>query len=70
MKIFIKLITAPFMGLLYFLLLPVIAVSMVIGVAGTRIWKGVKDLIAMLLSFEWNPKIAYLSGKKRNKKNK
>lgn len=58
------IIAAPFIGLFYFLLLPIITVCMVLFTTGIRIWKGLKDLIAMLISFEWKPKVAYLKGKK------
>lgn len=58
------LLAAPFIGLLYFLLLPIITLCMVLFTAGSRIWKGLRNLMATLISFEWKPKIAYLKGKK------
>lgn len=63
------LLAAPFVGLFYFLLLPIISISMVLETLAVRIWRGLRSLTSILISFEWRPTLAYLKGK-RSKKNK
>ena len=66
----VKLVTAPFVGLFYFLAIPFIAVGMILMVAGGKVYGLLKPLTSNAVSFGWRPMEAYLTGRKRDRKNK
>jgi TRAP-type mannitol/chloroaromatic compound transport system permease small subunit len=68
LKLIGLIIFAPFIGLFYFLSLPIVTICMILFTIGNKTCKSLKNFIATMISFEWQPKIAYLEGKK-NKKN-
>jgi hypothetical protein len=58
----------PILGLLYVVALPFIAIATVAALAGEKVWKGMVNLFGKSMSHKWNPTEAYLTGKKRGKK--
>jgi hypothetical protein len=66
MKTFIKIVTAPFLGLIFFLALPIISVSLIAYTLCEKIYVGLKLFTNRMLYFAWRPNEAYLSGRKRN----
>ncbi len=62
------LLAGPVIGLLYVVLLPFIGIATVTAVAARKIVGGAFNLIGKSLSFGWRPRTAYLSGKKKDKK--
>jgi hypothetical protein len=68
MKTFIKIVTAPFLGLIFFLGLPIISVSLITYTLCEKIYFGMKLVTSRMLYFAWRPNEAYLSGKKRKEK--
>jgi hypothetical protein len=62
------LLSGPFIGLLYAILLPIIGIVTVAAFAGRGILRGMYNLVAKSVSFGWQPKNAYLSGKRRKEK--
>lgn len=68
MKTFIKIVTAPFLGLIFFLALPVISVSLIAYVLCERIYAGLKVSSSRMLYFAWRPSEAYLSGRSRKER--
>ena len=69
-SVFIKIITAPFLGLIFFLALPVISVCLITYTLFKKIYIGLRFIESRMLYFAWRPSEAYLSGKKRREKNK
>lgn len=65
MKTFIKIVTAPFLGLIFFLALPIISVSLIAYTLCEKIYVGLKVAANRMLYFTWRPNEAYLSGRKR-----
>jgi hypothetical protein len=70
LQVLVKLVTAPFVGLFYFLSLPFIAIGMILMVAGGKIYGLLKIAASNAVSFGWRPMEAYLIGRKRVRKNK
>lgn len=64
----IMLIAGPVVGLLYVVLLPFIGIATIGTLAVRKLVGGMLSLIGKSLSFGWRPKVAYLSGKKKSKK--
>jgi hypothetical protein len=64
----IMLIAGPIIGLFYVLCLPFISIATVASLAAGKIANGLLGLVGTSMSFEWRPKEAYLSGKKKGKK--
>ncbi len=64
------LLLGPFIGLLYAILMPVIGLATVVVLAGHKVLGGMYSLVAKSISFGWQPKNAYLTGKKKEKKEK
>lgn len=64
----VMLLSGPFIGLLYAILMPVIGIVTVAAVAVRSIVRGMYSLVAKSISFGWQPKNAYLSGKKKKEK--
>ena len=68
MPVAVMLLSGPVIGLLYAILLPIIGIATVAAFAGRSIARGTYNLFAKSISFGWQPKNAYLSGKKKDKK--
>ena len=66
MKTFVKIVTAPFLGLIFFLALPVISVCLIAYTLCEKVYVGLRLVAGRMLYFAWRPNEAYLSGKKRN----
>ena len=64
------LVLGPVIGLLYAILMPLIGIATVVALAGQKILKGMYNLVAKSISFHWEPRNAYLSGKKKKRKEK
>ena len=65
-SVFIKIITAPFLGLIFFLALPVISACLITYTLCERIYYALRTATSRMLYFAWRPGEAYLSGRKRN----
>lgn|SRR5512147_1487205 len=68
MPVAVMLLSGPFIGLLYAILMPVIGIVTVAAFAGRSILRGMYNLVAKSISFGWQPKNAYLTGKKKKEK--
>ena len=68
MPVAVMLLSGPFIGLLYAILIPIIGLVTVAAYAVRSLLKGMYNLVAKSVSFGWQPKNAYLSGKKKEKK--
>ncbi len=66
----VMLLAGPVIGLLYAILMPFIGIATVAGVAGRKVLGGMYNLVAKSISFGWQPRSAYLSGKKKKKEEK
>jgi hypothetical protein len=66
----IMLLAGPVIGLFYVISLPFIAIATLATLAAGKAANVLLGLIGSSLSFEWRPKEAYLSGKKKGKKEK
>lgn len=62
------LLAGPIIGLLYVILLPFIGITTVGLLAVRKVVGGLLSLIGKSISFGWRPKEAYLTGKKKGKK--
>jgi len=62
------LIAGPIIGLFYVICLPFIGIATILSLAARTIINGLLSLIGKSLSFGWRPREAYLSGKKKSKK--
>jgi hypothetical protein len=62
------LLAGPVIGLFYVLCLPFIGIATIASLATAKVVSGVLGLIGKSLSFGWRPREAYLSGKKKSKK--
>ena len=62
-----KIAAAPFIGLLYIVMLPIGFFFMVLAEVTNLAVKGVSTLLGKDMSFDWNPVEAYFTGKKRKK---
>jgi hypothetical protein len=63
----VMLLSGPFIGLLYAILMPFIGIATVATLAVRKVVGGLYDLAAKSISFGWQPKNAYLAGKKKKK---
>jgi hypothetical protein len=68
MKFAGKLAAAPFIGLMYVVMLPVGFFFVLLSEAVNLLVKGVSTLAGRDVSFEWRPVEAYFTGKKRKQK--
>ena len=66
----IMLLAGPVIGLFYVISLPFIGIGTLATLAAGKVANGFLGLIGSSMSFEWRPKEAYLSGKKKDKKEK
>jgi hypothetical protein len=64
----VMLLMGPIIGLLYAILMPAIGIATVAALAMRKVLSGLNNLAAKSISFGWRPKNAYLSGKKKKKK--
>lgn len=64
------LVAGPFLGLIYFIALPFIAIATIVTLVGGTLVSGIFITMKHLVSFGWRPSEAYLSGKKKGKKSK
>ena len=64
------LMLGPFIGLLFVILMPLLAILTVLSVIASRLFKGLAGLAGVGISFGWRPSSSYLSGKKKKKKEK
>ena len=60
-----QMVTAPFVGLAYIVILPVGFFVVVMSEAVNLVVKGVSTLLGKDVSFDWRPMEAYFTGKKR-----
>ena len=63
----VMLLSGPVIGLLYAILMPFIGIATVVTLAVRKVGGGLYDLAAKSISFGWQPKNAYLAGKKKKK---
>ncbi len=66
----VMLLSGPVIGLLYAILMPVIGLATVATLGVRTVLGGMYNLVAKSISFGWQPKNAYLAGKKKEKKEK
>jgi len=66
----VMLLSGPIIGLIYAILMPVIGIAAVVTLAAGKAVRGLYDLAAKSVSFGWQPKNAYLAGKKKKKEEK
>lgn len=66
----VLLLAGPFIGLFYVISLPFIGIATLATLATGRVISAVLSLTGKSLSFGWRPGEAYLSGKKKDKKEK
>ncbi|OGW33103.1 MAG: hypothetical protein A2X58_13320 [Nitrospirae bacterium GWC2_56_14] len=64
----VMLLAGPIIGLVYVLCLPFIGIATIASLAAGKVVSGLFSLIGKSLSFGWRPREAYLSGKKKSKK--
>jgi hypothetical protein len=62
-----KIAAAPFIGLLYIVMLPIGFIFVVLSEMVNLSVKGVSTLMGRDISFDWRPMEAYFSGKKKKK---
>jgi len=62
------LLAGPVIGLFYVLTLPFIGIATIATLATGTVVSGALSLLGKSLSFGWRPREAYLSGKKKSKK--
>ncbi|MGE5174346.1 MAG: hypothetical protein ACM3MD_11030 [Betaproteobacteria bacterium] len=66
----VLLLLGPVIGLFYAILMPFIGIATVATLAGRKVLGALYNLVAKSISFGWQPKNAYLSGKKKKKEEK
>jgi len=62
------LVAAPFLGLIYVVGLPFIAIATIVVLIGKKTLGGMLSLTSNLVSFGWRPSEAYLAGKKKRER--
>ncbi len=67
MPMAVMLLSGPFIGLAYAVLMPIIGIGTVAVIGVRALLKGMYNLAAKTISFGWRPSDAYLSGKKKKK---
>jgi len=63
----VVLLSGPVIGLLYAILMPFIGIAAVVTLAARKVLEGPYHLVAKSVSFGWQPRSAYLAGKKHKK---
>ena len=64
----VMLVSGPFIGLLYAILMPFIGIATAVVLAVRKVVGGLHNLVAKSVSFGWQPGSAHLAGKKKKKK--
>ena len=64
----LMLLAGPVIGLFYVVCLPFIGIATIVSLATGKVVSSGWSLIGKSLSFGWRPREAYLSGKKKSKK--
>ncbi len=62
------LVAAPFIGLIYVIALPFIAIATVLALIAKKICGAALSVLGSMMSFTWSPGHAYLAGKKKQAK--
>lgn len=65
-----NLVMAPFVGLVYVITLPFIAIGTVAAAIGKKVVRELCALAGSLTSFGWRPLEAHFAGKKKERKSK
>jgi hypothetical protein len=63
----VMLLSVPFIGLFYVLLMPFLGITAIVSIAVARISPELSDMGNKSFSFGWRPGSAHLSGKKKNR---
>jgi hypothetical protein len=63
----VMLLSGPFIGLLYAILMPFIGIAAAVVLSMRKAVDGLHTLVAKSISFGWRPSNAYLAGKKKKK---
>ena len=63
----LMLVSGPFIGLLYAILMPFIGIATAVVLAVQKVAVGLYNLVAKSVSFGWQPRSAYLAGKKKKR---
>lgn len=66
----LRLLAAPFLGLIYAAFLPFIGIAMLIGVVAAKVTGKTAEEVLKGAGFRWVPGAAYLTGKKKKKEEK
>lgn len=69
-NVYLNLLAAPIVGLLYVISLPFIAIGTVSVMIGKKVLGEVAALVSNLVSFGWRPSEAHLAGKRKERKRK
>lgn len=69
-NVYWNLLVAPFIGLLYVVALPFIAIATVVAMMVKKVLEGVGSVVVNLFYFGWRPLEAHLAGKKKERKRK
>jgi len=64
----VMLVSGPFIGLLYAILMPFIGIATAVVLAVRKVVGGLHNLVTKSVSFGWQPDRAHLAGKKKEKK--
>lgn len=64
----VMLLLAPIIGLVYFISLPFVAIVTIVTLVAKKVLDGILGIIRNIVSFGWKPSEAYLSGRKKKKK--
>lgn len=70
MPMAVMLLTGPFIGLVYAVLMPFIGIGTVVVIGVRAALRGMYNLAAKTISFGWRPSDAYLAGKKKKTQEK
>jgi hypothetical protein len=63
----VMLVSGPFIGLLYAILMPFVGIATIAILAVRKVAGGLHNLVSKSVSFGWQPRSAYLAGKKKKK---
>ena len=63
----VMLVSGPFIGLLYAILMPFIGIATAVVLAVRKVAAGLHNMVAKSVSFGLHQRIAYLAGKKKKK---
>jgi hypothetical protein len=63
----VVLLSGPFIGLLYAILMPFIGMAAAVTLGARKVLGGLYSPVAKSISFGWQPRSAYLAGKKKKR---